>query len=482
MTIDIHASDWFILVPELILLATAMVLLLTDAFARKLSDKTAPWIALIGVLAVLVILGLMYGERRIGFAGMLIIDPFSVPIYYAILIGTSLSILISVYYVQREELPIGEYYALMLLSSIGMLLLVSSTNLIMIFLSLEMLSIALYVLSGIAKDRPRSQEAAMKYFLLGSFSAAILLFGSALIYGVTGTLDLRGIASAIADVGLAGDPLLLSGMGLVVVGLGFKVSVVPFQMWTPDVYEGAPSTVTTFMSIGSKAAAFAAITRVLIGAFSEANPGWSGPIWLVAVLTMIFGNVVALAQDNIKRLLAYSSIAQAGYILIAVHAANKLGVESIAFYLIAYALMNTGAWAVVTALTVRGEKGTELADYSGLFWNNPTLAGAMALFLIALAGLPLTAGFWSKFYVFVAAFQAGSIGLVIIAAITTVVSAYYYLRVTIIMFMERPKQTIELHIPTPLAIAILLAAVGTVWLFLFPETSRAFVDGVSRIL
>jgi NADH-quinone oxidoreductase subunit N len=482
MRTEIQVSDWLIVVPEIILLITAMIILMLNAFAKRVADNSSPWIALGGVVGSFISLISLWGMRVSGFAGLIVNDQFTVLIDISILIGTALSILISVNYIRREELPIGDYYALMLLSVIGMLLLVASANLIMVFLSLEMLSIALYVITGFARSRRKSEEAGMKYFLLGSFSAAILLYGTALIYGATGTIGLRGIASALTNGNIASSPVLLAGAGLLLVGLGFKVAVFPFQVWTPDVYEGAPVTVTAFMSVGSKAAAFAALTRILVVSLAEIRPAWIVVVWVIAVLTMTLGNVVAIAQDNIKRMLAYSSIAHAGYIMVAIAASNQLGIQSIPFYLIAYAFMNLGAWSVVTAMTRKGEEGTTLYDYTGLFRQHPILAGPMALFMIALAGLPLTVGFWAKFYVFAAALQANMIGLVIIAVLTTIISAYYYLRVTVLMFMERPAKTSEVVVPIPAAIAITIAAIGTLWFFFFPGSTQAITEAVARLL
>ncbi|HOM70765.1 MAG TPA: NADH-quinone oxidoreductase subunit N [Armatimonadota bacterium] len=481
MTIPVSAADWIVINTELILVGTAMIVLLLDAFNRRISDRISPWITLVGVVGGLVSLGFLWGQEYTGFAGMLVIDSFSVLVKMAILFGTGLAVLLSVDYLRREELAQGEYYGLLLLSTVGMLLLTSSANLIMIFLSLEMLSIALYVLTGYARMRPRSQEAGMKYFLLGSFSAAILVYGVALIYGALGTVDLAGVAEALTAPGILSNPVLLAGAGLVLVGLGFKVAAVPFQMWTPDVYEGAPSPVTAFMSVSTKAAAFAALTRVLVFAFSDLSGVWMAVIWAIVALTMIFGNLVAIAQNNIKRMLAYSSIAHAGYILVAVASANQLGIQSIPFYLIAYTFMNIGAWAVVTVITRKGEEGVGLSDYTGLFWRNPLLAVSMGLFMFSLAGIPPTAGFTAKIYLFMAAVNANLIGLLIVAVVTTIISAYFYLRVTVIMFMHRPSEVSAVHVPIAAYVAIIIAVVATLWLFLFPNSTQAFTEAVWRM-
>lgn len=481
MTIPVSAADWIIIIPEIILVVTAAVVLMLDAFACRVSDKISPWVALTGCLAGLVTVGFMWDRQLSGFGGMLVGDSFSVLIKMVVLSAAALGILLSVNYTRREEFHQGEYYALMLLSSVGMLLLASSANLIMVFLSLEMLSIALYVMTGFATGRQRSQEAGMKYFLLGSFSAAILVYGAALVYAATGTVDLRAVAVALGSPGVIGNPILFAGAGLILVGLAFKVAAVPFQMWTPDVYEGAPLPVTAFMSVATKAAAFAALTRILVFALGDLSGLWAAAVWAIAALTMIAGNVVAIAQDNIKRMLAYSSIAHAGYILVAVASANRLGIQSIPFYLIAYAFMNLGAWAVVTAITRKGEEATGLRDYTGLFWRNPLLAGSMAVFMFALAGLPPTSGFTVKIYVFMAAVNANLIGLLIVAVSTTIISAYFYLRITVIMFMQRYEDEPAVVVPAAVAVVIGIAVFATIWLFLFPNSTQAFTESVWRL-
>lgn len=481
MRIPVSAGGWLIVIPEIILIVTAAVVLMLDAFARRTSDKASPWVALIGCLLGLAAVGFMWDRQLSGFGGMLVGDSFSALVKMVVLTAAALGILLSVDYIRREEFHQSEYYTLMLLSSVGMLLLVSSANLIMVFLSLEALSIALYIMTGFATGRQRSQEAGMKYFLLGSFSAAILIYGVAMIYGATGTIDLQAVATAIASPQALGNPILLAGAGLVLSGLAFKVAAVPFQMWTPDVYEGAPSPVTAFMSVATKAAAFAALTRILVFALGDLSGLWIAAVWAIAALTMIVGNVVAIAQDNIKRMLAYSSIAHAGYILVAVASFNQLGIQSIPFYLIAYVFINLGAWAVVISVTRKGEEAVGLTDYTGLFWRNPLLAGAMAVFMFALAGLPPTSGFTAKIFVFMAAVNGNLIGLLIVAVITTIISAYFYLRVTVIMFMQRRDDEPVVAVPFAVAVVIGIAAIATIWLFLFPESAQAFSEAVWRL-
>jgi NADH-quinone oxidoreductase subunit N len=371
----------------------------------------------------------------------------------------------------RMGIERGEYYSLILFTISGMLLMASAADLIVVFLALELLSIPLYVLSGFARPRVESEESAMKYFLLGAFSSGFLVYGIALIYGGTGTTSLARIVELASSGGLA-DPLVLAGSGLVLVGLGFKVAAVPFHMWTPDVYEGAPSVVTAFMSVGAKAGGFAALLRVFVSAFPALGATWMPVVGAIAALTMTLGNVAAIGQSSIKRMLAYSSIAHAGYILIALVAAGArpgladLAVGSALFYLFAYAVTNLGAWAVVVALERQAGSGLRLSDYAGLAARRPGLALAMALFMLSLTGLPPTVGFIGKFYVFRAALDAGLVWLALVGAITSLVSAYYYLRVVFIMYMHEGGAE-ALNRPA-LNLTVGIAALATFGLGLLP--------------
>jgi NADH-quinone oxidoreductase subunit N len=353
-----------------------------------------------------------------------------------------------------------------------------SVELIMIFISLEISSISTYVLAGFRRSAPRATESSIKYLLLGSFAAGFLLYGIALVYGTTASTNLGCVAEAIgqrsafaaagcpaaapAAVPAGGriPPMLLAGMGFLIVGLGFKAAVAPFHMWTPDVYEGAPTAVTAYMSVAAKAAAFAAFLRVFLIAFPSLVGDWRGMVAVIAALTMIIGNTVAIAQQNIKRMLAYSSIAHAGYILVAVVSANPLGAQSVLFYTLAYTLMNLGAFAVVILLGRRGEENVLLADYAGLGYRQPLLAALMALFMLSLAGIPPTAGFWGKFYVFTAVWQAGYQWLAVIAVITSAIAAFFYLRIVVQMFMSEPVRETPTIADRGLTLGIGLSALG----------------------
>lgn len=460
-------TDLTVIKPEITIAAAAMLILLSMLPTGKAAKITAPWIAGLALAETFIPLirtGFAHGT---GFQGMMITDGFAVLVKSILAATGLLTIGISTRYIKRENLDHPEYYALMLFAISGMMLMASSSNLIMIFLSLEILSISLYILTGFAREAPRSQEAALKYFLLGAFASAFLLYGIALVYGSAGTISLKGIAEAIARKDMAQNPMLLVGVGLIGAGLAFKVAAVPFHMWTPDVYDGAPTPVAAFMSIGAKAAGFAALARVLLTAFPALKQDWVPALWAIAVLTMIIGNVIAVSQNNIKRLLAYSSIAHAGYILIGITSANEAGISAVVFYLAVYLFANLGAWAVVILVSRQEDAGIDLPSYNGLFYRNPTAAGAMAVFMFALAGLPPTGGFTAKFYIFSAAIQANMVGLVIFGVLTSLISVYYYFRVTVLMFMREPEEA-GISTPAPLGAVMVITALITLTLGVLP--------------
>jgi NADH-quinone oxidoreductase subunit N len=352
------------------------------------------------------------------------------------ILGAALTVLISRQYLEDYGKNLGEYYALLLFATVGMMLMAAGAHMIMIFLGLEIMSIAVYVLAGLFREDLRSNEASLKYLILGSFSSAFLLFGMAMLYGAAGgTLFLNELPQRLA-ADAAAYPMALLSIGLLVVGFGFKVASAPFHMWTPDVYEGAPTSVTAFMAVAVKAAAFAAFARVFFLVFPAMKVDWNMLLWVLAVVTMTIGNVAAIAQTNIKRMLAYSSIAHAGYLLVALVAANQLGAVSLLYYLLAYTLMNLGAFGVVILVGRKKDSYLNIYDYSGLAGQHPVLAAAMALFMFALAGIPPTAGFVGKFYIFSAAVQAGYIWLAIIGVMNSLVSVFYYLRITVLMYMK----------------------------------------------
>lgn len=435
-------SDLIGMLPEVVVAGGFLVLMLLDLL---IPAPRRTWLAGFSVLVILGALGLsVWGwfdagaSGRTVFFGAFAYDRLSVFVNCVVLVTSLLSVVISPGYLNRRGLHFGEYYALLMAATVGMMLLAGATSLMVIFLAIELLSISLYILSGFSRDEERSQEAAVKYLLLGSFASAFLLFGMALVYGETGHTQLTQIASAMANPGPL-DPLLVGGVILMFVGFAFKVSAAPFHFWTPDVYQGAPTSVTAFMSVATKVAAFAVLIRVFDYAFASYYTHWSAVVIAVAIISMVVGNLAALTQTSVKRMLAYSGIAQAGYILIgvAVGVAQPLGVQGALYYLAAYAVTNLGAFAVVTVMSRRGEDLDSYDHLRGLWYRHPYVAGAMGFFLLSLGGFPLTAGFFGKFLVFAAAIEAHNVALALWGIATSAVSVFYYLRVALLMF-QRP--------------------------------------------
>ena len=456
---------------ELIITVTALLILMLEAAMKPRHKHPLAGVALIGLAGAFVYSATLWGESALAFHNTVALDHYSIFFKFIFILATALTILLSTHYIEREEINHGEYYALLLLSSVGMMFLAAGTDLMTILLGLETMSISVYVLAGFARWNLRSNEAALKYFLLGAFSTGIFVYGIALTYGATTTTNLKEIFFVLTGPGEVKMPLLLyTGMGLLLVGFGFKVASVPFHMWVPDVYEGAPTTVTAFMSVGVKAAAFAAFLRVFIGTLGQLYADWSAILWVLALLTMTLGNVIAIAQTNIKRMLAYSSIAHAGYILVGLVAASELGNSGILFYLLAYTFMNVGAFGIVIILGRKGERNLNLDDYAGLAYKYPLLGVAMAIFMLSLAGIPPTAGFVSKFYIFAAAVKAGYVELAIIGVLNSAMSLYYYLRVTVIMYMrEEPAEAAPAVYRSPAAmLAVIISIVATLGIGIFP--------------
>lgn len=435
-------TDLISQLPLLFLSAWACALLLVDLAVPPARKAWTAILALVGlaIAAALVVIRWPAGEGSTAFAGMLAVDGFAAFLHLVVLASAAVGVVLARNHLPRLGIERGEAYSLLLFSVAGTMLMASAADLIVVFLGLELLSIPLYVLSGLARPEAKSEESALKYFLLGAFASGFLVYGIALAYGATQTTNLARVAQALVGASTS-DPLLLAGAGLILVGLGFKVAAVPFHMWTPDVYEGAPSAVTAYMSVGAKVGGVAALLRVFGAALPDLAVHWTPVMVAVAALTMIVGNVVAIAQRNVKRLLAYSSIAHAGYLLMALPtnggpAQAEAAAGSALFYLLAYAATNLGAWAVVMALERAEGKGLDIGDYAGLGTRRPAMALAMAAFMLSLTGLPPTAGFVAKVYVFRVALEAGQIGLAIVGVLTSLVSAYYYLRIVMIMYMQ----------------------------------------------
>ncbi len=458
--------------PFAFLTVWACVLLLFDLFIPKERKEITALLAALGLAFTLGFTLTQIGMQQTGFQGMVVADGFSTFVNALLLVSGLLGVALAYGYVRRMGLERGEYYTLLLFSVTGMMLMAQAADLIVVFLALELLSIPLYVLAAFARPKVESEEAGLKYFLLGAFSTGFVVYGTALVFGATGTTNLSAIVAA--SNGTSNLLLLAIGSALILVGLGFKVAVVPFHMWTPDVYQGAPSAVTAFMSSGAKIAGFAALLRVFATAFPSIASDMTGIFWGLAALTMILGNVIAISQTSIKRLLAYSSIAHAGYILMAFvpygnpdPIVRNTSIAAGLFYLVAYAVTNFGAWGVVIALEKTTGKGLELNDYAGLARKHPALAGAMTVFMLSLIGLPPTLGLVGKIYLFRAVIDGGFYGLAIIGVLTSLVSAYYYLRVVVIMFMRDGEPQTE-HEPF-LDLTTVLTAIATVVISLIPQ-------------
>ncbi len=463
-------DDLLSILPLLIVAGWATILLIVDLFIPDDRKGITASLAAVGLLGAAAASILNFGQTRSLFGGMLLVDGFSAFLQILFLGAGLIAIAQAFDYLRRRQIERGEYYTLLMFSISGMMLMSMAGDLIVIFISLELLSIPLYVLSGFARPQPISEEAALKYFILGAFASGFMVYGIALIFGATATTSLAGIFSVLAAASVM-PTLAMVGGALLMVGLGFKVAAVPFHMWTPDVYVGAPSSVTAFMSVGAKAGGFAALLRILIAAFPAAAATW-GPVTMwIAALTMTWGNVAAIAQSNIKRMLAYSSIAHAGYIFMAVPAAAvpEVAAEAVrgaVFYLMAYAITNLGAWGVVLAMEKAEGTGLEIDDYAGLGKRRPILAAAMALFMLSFTGVPPTVGFIGKFYLFRAAIDANLIWLALVGVITSLISAYYYLRVVVVMYM-RPGEP-ETQTEPLLNSTVWLAALGTFILGVLP--------------
>lgn len=483
--------DLRIIAPELILTAAAVAVMVWGLFLPPNRQDLLRWLAAIGLGAGLWQVLALGASPQPGFSGMYVRDALTVVLQAVALVAALLALWLSGEYVERTRLDAGEYYTLLLITALGAMLMAASVDLLMLFLGLETLSIPLYVLAALARGDLRSQEAGLKYFLLGAFSTAFFLYGIALTFGATGSTQIAGMAAAAGS----GSPLLFAGIGLLTVGLAFKAAVVPFHFWAPDVYEGAPLPVTAYMAVIAKIGAFAALLRVFAVALAAQAAQWTAMLAGISVLTMVVGNVAALRQTNIKRLLAYSSIAHAGFILTGVVAGNPAGVTGVVFYLLAYTFMTFGAFGVVLLLQRRpapdgapgaaGRRGAEadrIEDLSGVASRAPLLGGAMVLFMVSLAGLPPTAGFVAKFYVFTALLDAGQAGVAIVGVLTSVVSAFYYLRVAYTMYAGPPGDTVEFVGGRGVGFALVVAAAGVVLLGVFPAPVTAFVAQITQVL
>lgn len=486
MTLDLQkAFDLVIaLLPETILSVWAMVLLLFAAWNHKdpRAQRQTGWLSLIGVAAAFGAAAWLWaaGARVAGLPGSVAVDGFRWAVDLIVLLGTGLVVLLSLDYLDREEIRIPEYHVLVLFAAVGMMLLAGGEDLFVVFLGLEVMSISVYVLAGISRKSAASAEAALKYFLLGAFASAFLLYGIALLYGATGSTRLSIIGFQIGSMGLASHPLVLAGLALVLIGFAFKVAAVPFHMWTPDVYDGAPTPITAFMSASVKAAAFAALVRLLLRAVPQLHASWDIVIWWLAAITMVVGNLVALAQRPLKRMLAYSSIAHAGYLLTALVGGSMAGAAAFLYYLLFYTIMTVGAFAVLVFKGRDGERDVLVEDLAGLGETHPWLALLMTICMLSLLGFPGTAGFIGKWYILTAATGAGYAVLAAVLVLTSVVSAGYYLPIIMAMYMK-PRLHAEAHagVSVPAVMRGVLAALAVslvlfgVWPNLPMEVARA---------
>ena len=471
------AADFAAIVPILCVTAAGIASMLAEALRKPGERMPISGLGLIGLAGAGVTAALLWGRNATSF-GVVTADNFGLFVVLVLVAIGILTLLFSPPLVARDDLPDGEYYALLLFGLAGMMLMALATDLLVIFLALEVLSLAVYVLTAIRRDALSGAEAAFKYFMLGAFSSAFFLYGIAFAFGLSGSTKLDRLGAVVAAGAMNESPLALIALGLLLVGFAFKVSAVPFHMWTPDAYEGAPTLVAGFMSTTVKAAAFAAFTRVFLSALEPLRPSWAPVLWAIAAATMILGTVVGVAQTNLKRMLAYSSIAHAGYILVALVAAHDVGKSAVLFYLLVYGVGNLGAFAAIALLGTRDHGNDDLDSYAGLSTRHPAIAATMTVFLLSLGGLPPTAGFVGKWYVFSAAIQSGYYGLAIIGVLTSIVSIFFYLRVIVMMYMAPPAE-----VPAPAApskAAVVALAVSVLVTFYLGVLPGRLVDLASR--
>ena len=479
------AIDYLRFLPEIIMIVVGTLIMVMEPLLGENKRNAFSALTLLGFIAALVAAIAANDHPGLSFSNMLIVDGFATFFRVLVIAVGILTVLSSSQYLRREHAASAEYYALLLFSVTGQCVMATANELIMIFIGLEISSIATYVLAGYLRDDKRNNEAALKYFLLGSFATAFLLYGIAWIYGSAGSTNLSEIRNFLVTGG-GNRSLTLAGTAaaLMFVGFAFKVSAAPFQIWAPDVYQGAPAPVTLFMSAGPKAAAFAVFLRVFMTAFGPITNRWEPFVWSSALLTMVIGNFAALTQTNIKRLLAYSSIAHAGYVMVALAAHSQIGVAAAMFYLAAYALMNIGAFAIITHVSRKGEKYVNVDDLAGLAWKQPVTAALFTIFLLSLIGVPLTGGFFGKFYIFKAALDAKLVWLAVLGLLNSAVAAYYYLRIIVVMYMQEPgESTLTLEPLSPgirttlwaTALGTLILGIYPTWLLNFALRSSALV-------
>ncbi len=493
MTITIPLADLIAILPELIVIGAACLVLALDPVTPASRRDWLAWISVAALAACAYLTISRMGTSVSAFSDLVILDPFS-GFWKLLLYGvTGFTILLSLPYLKAERINLGEYYGFILLSLAGMMVMVSAADLLTIYLGMELMSLSLYILAGFKRFEARSLEASAKYFVLGAFSSGMLLYGISLLYGASGSTRLSAVAVAVSARGLD-DPMLTLAMVLLAAGFGFKIAAVPFHMWTPDVYEGSPTSVTAFMAVASKAASFAAFLRVFLEGLGGLKADWYALFLILCLATLTLGNVVAIVQTNIKRMLAYSSIANAGYALIgavvagyepADQAARTFGLSSVMLYLAIYAFMTLGAFAVIAMLRKNGLEGEEIEDFAGLAKRQPVPAFLMLVFMASLAGIPPTAGFIGKFYLFMAAVKANLAWLAVVGVVFAAISAYYYLRVVLVMYMREPETAgVEprLSLSPALAVALACAFAGVLIFGVFPNPLVSFATQAALVL
>ena len=487
MPAGFSAADFYNILPEMVLTAGALLVLVVDVLTARDQRALLGWVTL-GVLGVTMLVLLPFADANtVASRGLLAIDGFAFFFKVLFLLTAVITVMMSASYIEIEGLRAGEYYFLILCATLGMMFMASGIDLVTIFIGLETMAVAFYILAGFLKPNRRSNEAAVKYFLLGAFSLGILLYGMSTLYGLAGTTNLRELSTVLA--GQERSPLLIVALVLVIAGIGFKIAAVPFHMWAPDVYEGAPTPVTAFLSVGSKAASFAMLLRIFIEGLPFLADMWQPMFWVLAVATMTLGNLAALTQGNIKRMLAYSSIAHAGYVLIGVVAGTSRGVTALLIYLMVYVFMQLGAFAIVVLLRRQDVIGDELKDMSGLYFRYPAAACAMLFFMLSLGGIPPTAGFMGKFWLFSAAIESGYIWLAVIGVVNSAISLYYYVRVVVFMWFNEEALGSPVVTSPSMAVALTVSFAGAAVFGVYPgplfelaQRSAQSLGGVAAVV
>jgi NADH-quinone oxidoreductase subunit N len=480
MPAGISVSDFYYILPELVLTGGALIVLIADVLLPRGSNRALGTVTLLAIVATLVSLAPFVGTHVEVAHGLLAVDRFALFFKIVFLVAAAITVLMSGRYLEIERVSAGEYYFLILCATLGMMVMAGGIDLITIFIGLETMAVSFYILAGFIKPSQRSNEAAVKYFLLGAFSLGILLYGMSLMYGLSGTTNLRVMATSFDA--LSRDPRLVLAVILVVAGVGFKIAAVPFHMWAPDVYEGAPTPVTAFLSVGSKAASFAMLIRIFVEGLPSMSADWRLLFWVLSIVTMTVGNVAAVTQTNVKRMLAYSSIAHAGYVLMGIVAGTARGITATLVYLMIYSFMQLGAFAVVVLLRRSDIAGDELKDFSGLHVRNPFAAFAMLLFMLSLGGIPPTAGFMGKFWLFSAAIDAHYYGLAVIGVLNSAISLYYYIRIVVFMYVKKGVAGTEPSTSPAMMAALAVAVAATLVLGVYPRLLFQVADASARTL